>query len=300
VLGLDGGIKAISPMLNVTRTWNAVCAISDMRRGVAIARDYAHKRIAFGAPLGQKPLHATTLAGMQAEQEAAFLLTFWGVELLGRIERGDATEADRSLCRLATPIIKATTGKQTVPVISEALEAFGGAGYVEDTGLPRLLRDAQVIPIWEGTTNVLSLDTLKAMGDGEVVVRWRAEVERLTRVADHELIAIGRAALHACDHVLAWLRDEATKGREEAEAGARGITLTLGRAMALANLVAQAQFALTEEGDTRPKAAAKRFLRHGVDVVTTPDIDDDLALGMDQAPALRGSLPQLTPPNWRG
>jgi acyl-CoA dehydrogenase len=282
VLGLDGGIKAISPMLNVTRTWNAVCAISDMRRAVALARDYATRRVAFGAPLGQKALHATTLAGMQAEQEAAFLLTFWGVELLGRIERGDATDADRALCRLATPIIKATTGKQTVPVISEGLEAFGGAGYIEDTGLPRLLRDAQVIPIWEGTTNVLSLDTLKAMGDGEVVGRWRAEVQRLTDVADPELVAIGRAAVHAVEHVLAWLRDEATKGRDEAEAGARGITLTLGRAMALANLVAQAQFALDTDQDGRPKAAAKRFLRHGVDVITTPDLEDDLALAMDR------------------
>lgn len=282
VLGLEGGIKAISPMLNVTRTWNAVCAISDMRRGVAIARDYAKRRVAFGAPLAQKPLHATTLAGMQAEQEAAFLLTFWGVELLGRIEQGGATEQDRALCRLATPIIKATTGKMTVPVISEALEAFGGAGYIEDTGLPRILRDAQVIPIWEGTTNVLSLDTLKAMGDGEVVVRWRSEVERLVDVGDPELVAIGRVALHACDHVLAWLRDEASRGREQAESGARGITLTLGRAMALANLVAQAAWALEHERDPRPKAAAKRFLRHGVDVIVSPDLDDDLALGMDE------------------
>ena len=288
VLGLDGGIKAISPMLNVTRTWNAICAISDMRRAVALSRDYARRRVAFGAPLGEKPLHATTLAGMQAEQEAGFLLTFWGVELLARIESGDATEDDRLLCRLATPIIKATTGKQTVPLVSEALEAFGGAGYVEDTGLPRILRDAQVIPIWEGTTNVLSLDTLKAMGDGEVVRRWKEEIERLVAVEDFELIAIGRAALHAVEHVLAWLRDEATKGREQAEAGARGVTLTLGRAMALAALVAQAQYALAQQGDGRPKAAAKRFLRHGVDLIATPDLDDDLALGMDLAPSLSG------------
>jgi acyl-CoA dehydrogenase len=49
-------------------------------------------------------------------------------------------------------------------VVSEVLECFGGAGYVEDTGLPALLRDAQVLPIWEGTTNVLSLDTLRALG----------------------------------------------------------------------------------------------------------------------------------------
>jgi hypothetical protein len=60
--------------------------------------------------------------------------------------------------------MKLTTGKQAVTVLSEVIEAFGGAGYVEDTGLPQLLRDAQVLPIWEGTTNVLSLDTLRALG----------------------------------------------------------------------------------------------------------------------------------------
>ncbi len=63
-----------------------------------------------------------------------------------------------------TPIMKLTTGKQAVSVASEVLESFGGAGYVEDTGLPVLLRDAQVLPIWEGTTNVLALDTLRALG----------------------------------------------------------------------------------------------------------------------------------------
>ena len=67
---------------------------------------------------------------------------------------------------MLTPIVKLTTAKQCVAVVSEALECFGGAGYVEDTGLPMLLRDSQVFPIWEGTTNVLSLDALRALSSG--------------------------------------------------------------------------------------------------------------------------------------
>lgn len=59
-----------------------------------------------------------------------------------------------------TPIAKLLTAKQAVAVVSECIEAFGGAGYVEDTGLPVLLRDTQVLPIWEGATNVLALDAL--------------------------------------------------------------------------------------------------------------------------------------------
>ena len=163
VAGTSGGVKNIAPMLNVTRTWNAVSACSFMRRALALARDYAARRVAFGAPLAEKPLHIDTLAGLEAEYLGALQLTFFVVELMGREEAGEASRAQEALRRVLTPIAKLLTGKQVVQVVSEAIEAFGGAGYVEDTGLPVLLRDAQVLPIWEGTTNVLSLETLRAI-----------------------------------------------------------------------------------------------------------------------------------------
>ncbi len=79
-----------------------------------------------------------------------------------------SSDDDALLLRLLTPIMKLTTARQAVMVTSEVLESFGGAGYVEDTGLPVLLRDSQVLPIWEGTTNVLALDTLRALqSDGD-------------------------------------------------------------------------------------------------------------------------------------
>jgi alkylation response protein AidB-like acyl-CoA dehydrogenase len=158
VHGLVDGVRSITPMLNVTRTWNAVVAAAGMARGVALARDHARHRVAFGAPLIEKPLHRDTLAALEAEREAAFLLAFRGVELLGRAEGDETRPGDRALQRVVTPLAKLTTGKQAVATASEVLECFGGAGYVEDTGIPRLLRDAQVLPIWEGTTNVLALE----------------------------------------------------------------------------------------------------------------------------------------------
>ncbi|HVY45768.1 MAG TPA: acyl-CoA dehydrogenase family protein, partial [Minicystis sp.] len=148
VAGTSNGIRNIAPMLNVTRVWNAVGAIAGMRRGLALARSYAHKRAQFGAPLADKPLHLETLADMAAEFEGAFALAFEVVELLGREEARELDERGERLLRLLTPLAKLTTGKQAVAVLSEALECFGGAGYIEDTGLPRLLRDAQVLPIW--------------------------------------------------------------------------------------------------------------------------------------------------------
>src|SRR5690606_25715669 len=163
---LAHGVRQIAPMLNVTRTWNAVCALATMQRCLALARDHAARRSAFGRPLGRLPLHVGTLASMQAEFEAAFQLVFFVAELLGRVEHG-SDDADTALLRVLTPLAKLWTGKLAMSIASEACEAFGGSGYIEDTGMPLLLRDAQVYPIWEGTTNVLALDTLRALrGNG--------------------------------------------------------------------------------------------------------------------------------------
>ena len=96
VAGLADGVRHIAPMLNVTRTWNALCAVATMRRGLALARDYARRRVAFGAPLAEKPLHADTLAGLQAEYEAAFHLAFLAAELLGRDEAGALGQIGRA------------------------------------------------------------------------------------------------------------------------------------------------------------------------------------------------------------
>ena len=100
---------------------------------------------------------------MQAEYEAALHLVFYAIEWLGREEADGLTGEELPLLRLLTPVVKLTTGRQSVMVASEILESFGGAGYVEDTGLPLMLRDSQVFPIWEGTTSVLALDTLRAL-----------------------------------------------------------------------------------------------------------------------------------------
>ena len=86
-----------------------------------------------------------TLRGLEAEAEAAFQLAFYVAELTGRSEAGEMGEHDSWLLRVLTPVMKFTTGKQAVSVASEVLESFGGAGYVEDTGLPVLLRDSSGI-----------------------------------------------------------------------------------------------------------------------------------------------------------
>jgi alkylation response protein AidB-like acyl-CoA dehydrogenase len=282
VAGTGNGIKNITPMLAITRTWNAVCAVSGMRHGIALARDYATKRVAFGAPLAQKPLHADTLAGVQAEYEAAFHLTFRAVELLGKEEARTIDEHEASLLRLLTPIAKLTTGKQAVAVASEILEAFGGAGYIEDTGLPRLLRDAQVLPIWEGTTNVLALDVLRALARGSLEPIAR-EVRARTERFDPRLQRAAQSSRDAVEHAAKWLDDARDRGLDATEAGARRFALTLGRALSLALLCDHATWSARETGDARAVAAARRFAQNGVDLIADDDhTSESRALANDE------------------
>src|SRR6185369_8508830 len=125
VAGLTDGVRNIAPLLNVTRLWNGISAVSLMRRGVALASDYARKRSAFGAMLSEKPLHRDTLATIEAETEAAFHLAFYVAELTGQSETGEISADDALLLRVLTPVMKLTTGKQSVMVASEVLEMFG-------------------------------------------------------------------------------------------------------------------------------------------------------------------------------
>lgn len=274
------GVRAIAPMLNLTRTWNGVSAVALMRRGLALARSYAAVRVAFGATLAEKPLHLDTLAGLQAELEAAFHLTFRAVALLGRVEAGEGGEDEAALLRLLVPIVKLTTARQAVAVASEVLEAFGGAGYVEDTGLPVLLRDSQVLPIWEGTTNVLALDVLRVLGTGRGLAPLAEEVARaLAAVRDPGLAAAAGTAREALARAAAWY--EAAAGRDALEAGARRLALTLGRALALALLADHAQWSLAREGDARAAAAARRFAQAGVDLMAAPAGEESRALAND-------------------
>ncbi|MDI3261949.1 MAG: acyl-CoA dehydrogenase family protein [Fulvimonas sp.] len=265
---LAHGVRQIAPVLNITRLWNAVCALASMSRAVALARDYAARRQAFGRPLIEQPLHVETLAGLVAETEAAFALVFALPRLLGRVEQGLAAPHEAALLRLLTPLAKLWTGKLAVAVCSEALECFGGAGYIEDTGLPQLLRDAQVYPIWEGTTNVLALDVLRVLEADGIEPLRQAIAAWLTNAAP----AAAQVVQGALDAAMYWL-DGHGASRERREAGARGFAFTLARSAAAALLADQAAWAKSR-GDLRPGAALRIFLAHGLDRLTTLDAAD--------------------------
>merc|ERR1711874_877787 len=95
------------------------------------------------------------------------------------------SDQDLLLLRLLTPVSKFYTAKAAVSVVSEGLECFGGQGYIEDTGLPGLLRDVQVLPIWEGTSSVMSLDVVRAIQKtkGEAMTAFHSRVHNILKLA---------------------------------------------------------------------------------------------------------------------
>jgi len=256
VAGLDRGVAAITPMLNLTRTWNAVTSCTLMRRGIALATRYARLRRAFGRTLIDHPLHRQTLAAMQADYAAASCATLAMVAELGRVEHGHE-RAGPALLRILTPIVKLGTARDAIAVASETLECFGGAGYIEDTGLPQLLRDVQVLSIWEGTTNVLALDLLRALASVGIepwLDTMRARIAMLDDERSRELHAIASDAL---GRVPGWLDHSA----ETLEANARTIAMNMYRITALVELAGLAHRSLGHDRQ-KPLIAALHYARN--------------------------------------
>ena len=227
------GVATIATMLNVTRFYNALASSSAMARATFLATDYAQRRHSFGKALVDHPLHRTTLDDMQADAAGALSLCMEVADLLGRQETGAFSPQEKARLRGLIPIAKLTLGKQVVSVCSEALECFGGAGYIEDTGLPRLLRDAQVLPIWEGTTNVLSLDVLRAEGKsgslGLILTDLKSRAESLRTTIPNKSVDV---VLHTVSRVQDGLQAALSQNDNiSLERNARRIAMTTGYLM---------------------------------------------------------------------
>jgi putative acyl-CoA dehydrogenase len=158
-LGPEGrGVPTIIEMVSMTRLDCVLGSAAIMRRAVAEATHHATYRHAFGSALIDKPLMRNVLADLAIESQAATAL---GIRLAAAFDSAD--ESERALRRLAVAVGKYWVTKRAISVAAEALECLGGNGYVEESGMPRLLREAPVNSIWEGSGNVNALDVLRAL-----------------------------------------------------------------------------------------------------------------------------------------
>ncbi len=160
MVGEEGaGVKVIVEMINHTRLDCATGSAALMRQALVQAIHHTDHREAFGRVLAEQPAMANVLADLALEWEAATQLV---LRLVGSFDRaGD--EYEDHFRRLATPVVKYWVCKRTAGVVGEALECFGGSGYVEESLMPRLFRESPLNGIWEGSSNVIALDALRAI-----------------------------------------------------------------------------------------------------------------------------------------
>ncbi|HEY2113656.1 MAG TPA: isovaleryl-CoA dehydrogenase [Candidatus Angelobacter sp.] len=161
IVGEGGrGIQTIIEMVNHTRLDCAIAAAALMRQALTQAVHHARHRRAFGKLLIEQPLMRNVLADLALESEAATLLM---VRLARAFDRRESDDRERAFCRVATAIAKYWLCKRVPVHVGEALECLGGNGYVEESIMPRLYREAPLYSIWEGSGNVMCLDVLRAL-----------------------------------------------------------------------------------------------------------------------------------------
>ncbi|GHF95868.1 acyl-CoA dehydrogenase family protein [Streptomyces albogriseolus] len=183
-VGEEGrGVRTIIGMVAATRLDCVLGSAGLMRQAVAQAVHHCAHRAAFGGKLLDKPLMRNVLADLALESEAATTLA---LRLAAAYD--DGGEQERALLRIAVPAAKYWVTKRCAPVAVEAAECLGGNGYVEESGMPRLVRESPLNSVWEGAGNVQALDVLRALRDPATLDAYLREVGR-ARGADHRLDA---------------------------------------------------------------------------------------------------------------
>ncbi len=248
-VGTEGrGVATIIGMVMMTRLDCMLGAAAEMRMALALALHHARHRTSFGRPLVAHPLMANVLADLAIESEAA---TAFAMRVARAVDAAERGEDEAAFARIATAIGKYWVCKRAAVFVNEAQECLGGAGYVEESMLPRLYRQAPLNSIWEGSGNIQCLDVLRALQrDPRTATALRRELEG----------ALGRHARYDS-------RVEALLARLEtplAEAEARSVTEQLALAL-------QASLLMRTDSPAAEAFVASRLdAQHGLAFGTLP------------------------------
>ena len=227
LVGEEGrGLQTILEMVNHTRLDCVIGSTGMMRQALVQAMHHCAHRSAFGKRLAEQPLMRAVLADLAVESEAA-------TALMMRLARAyDRRDEEAAFRRIATAVAKYQVCKRAAPMVAEALECLGGNGYVEESAMPRIYREAPLNSIWEGSGNVICLDVLRALHKEPQARDALLDELRLARGADRRFDA-------ALDAVEAQLT-------QPEEAGARRLVEALALALQGALLVRHAPAAVAD------------------------------------------------------
>lgn len=181
----DRGFYYMMEALNLSRVGNAVASVGIMRRAYTESIYYASRRNAFGKRLTDFPMIQDTLTTLKVKLHAEVATVFDLIPLYEKVTNGIASDKETILNRLFIALVKKETAEQSIEFCHEAIEMHGGNGYIEDFVTPRLLRDAQVLTVWEGTANILGLELVRLIRKYEAHLLFIAEMkERLHQLPD--------------------------------------------------------------------------------------------------------------------
>ncbi len=270
--GVGRGVAKVASLLNIARVWAAYAGPAGVGHLLGLARDYAQSRRVFGATLASQPMHRAWLARIAAEYEAMLALCFEAAAAIGRAEHDGRTQ----MARLLAPLTKLACARQGIWGTSELIESFGGAGYLEDTGLPRIFRNAHVHAIWEGTTSVLSHDVLRALQSRDLGLEWLDDVERrLAGVTHAELDWVKPRIAAALDVLRPMVL-------EPDERDGRRLAAGMARTTQAALLAEAAEWRILHKRDRTALVAVETITREPLIPALTTDMElTDLAYGFD-------------------
>ena len=190
------GFYYMMEALNLSRVSNAVASVGIMRRAYTESLAYASRRNAFGKRLTEYPMIQDTLGKLKAKLHAELITVFDLISLYEKVTEGKVSEKENVLNRLFIAIMKKETAEQAIHFSHEAIELHGGNGYIEDFVTPRLLRDAQVLTVWEGTANILALELVRLVNKYQAHMFFMEEMNaRLGKIPTNNLAEIVRTPL---------------------------------------------------------------------------------------------------------
>lgn len=282
----DGkGINRMMEMVNGSRFGVAVMGLGIHRRAFLEAAIYAARREQWGNRIDSYPLVRETLVDLLVDLEASTSLVF---ECAAAVRLADDELTGRRLRRLLIPLAKMRATRVAIGAASQALEVFGGNGYMEDWPMARQLRDAQCHTIWEGTENILCLDVRRAMrSEGAHKVLFD-RVERSVAIAEDA------PGLRPASSMVAWALGDARKAVDHLLASPDDLQLLHARRFAFlladvamgAALLDEAVWALHRDGDARKAVVATRFARRNLVASPVRGILDDDRTALDHFDAL--------------